>query len=36
MKPDIIKTSVMPAMARDATGLTKNQDAKLPNDFGKS
>ena len=35
MKPDTIKTGVMPGGARDSTNLIENHDANLPNDLGK-
>ena len=36
MKPDTIKTGVMPATARDSARISGNHRANLPNDLGKS
>lgn len=36
MKPDAIKTGVMPGGARIAARISEKHTANLPNDFGKS
>jgi hypothetical protein len=36
MKPGTIKTGAMPPTARNSAGISENDAANLPNDFGKS